>query len=90
MNDHSVALSDDEIAAMFAEGEWAKRFPPTLTLELASELLHTPAKTIRDWRSRGYLAGCVVKPGKHLIFLRDRLIRRIFCEWRTMRNGERK
>jgi len=39
MDDTCLNLSDREIAAAFAAGAWAEKFPPFLTLEQAAELL---------------------------------------------------
>ncbi|MCA9082019.1 MAG: helix-turn-helix domain-containing protein [Planctomycetaceae bacterium] len=76
----NLKLSDGEIEAMFAPREDAKRYPPILTIDQAAALLQVPVGTLRDWRSRGYLTGCSRRVGKHVRFLRDRLVRKVFSE----------
>ena len=78
--DESLKMTDREIAALFAQPVDAERFRPFLTLEEAANLLNVPVGTLRDWRSRGYLQGCCRKAGQRLIFLRDRLVRKVFVE----------
>lgn len=79
MDGSSLKLSDREIAAAFT-GEWAARFPPTLSVDQAADLLHVPRKTIYDWSHRRLLEGCGRKVGKRLVIFRDRLIKRVFNE----------
>jgi hypothetical protein len=79
--DDSLGLTDQEIASWFADPLWAKRFGPILGLEQAAEMLDTPPGTLRDWRSRGRLHGCCRRVGKRVLFVRDRLIKRVFNEW---------
>ncbi len=76
--DDSLHLTDKEIAQMFSQGNYADRFPPVMTVDEAAELLQVPKETLRDWRSRGYLSGCCRKVGKHLRFIRDRLLKKAF------------
>jgi excisionase family DNA binding protein len=71
-------LTAQEIQSLFVEPNWAQRFPPILSTEQAADLLQLPVGTIYDWRSRGQLNGCCKKVGKHLRFLRDRLIAQVF------------
>lgn len=80
MDDRSLELTDAEIAAWFSDPIWVKRFGPILGLKDAAELLSVPPNTLRDWRSRGLLNGCGRRAGKHLLFVRDRLLKRIFNE----------
>lgn len=80
MDDPSLKLTKQEISAAFSDPIWAGRFPPVLSIQQAAELLQVPVKTIYDWRSRGLLRGCCKKIGKHLRFLRDRLMKQIFNE----------
>lgn len=75
---HGLGLSETEISELFSDVNWAKSFPPILTVEQAAELLRVPKKTIYDWSSRGVLAGCSRKVGRHLRFLRNRLIEVLF------------
>lgn len=77
-NDESLRLSDREIAGMFSHPVDAERFPPFLKLDEAATLLRVPAETLRDWRSRGLLEGCCRKLGKHVRFVRDRLVKKVF------------
>jgi hypothetical protein len=75
----ALNLSKTEICSMFS-GAWAEKFPPVLDLEKAAALLIVPEATIYDWSSRGLLRGCARGVGRHLRFVRDRLIQRIFNE----------
>jgi excisionase family DNA binding protein len=78
VKDERLKLTDQEITHTFADPMWAAKFPPILSIQQAAELLQVPVKTIYDWRSRGRLQGCCKKIGKHLRFLRDRLLKQIF------------
>jgi excisionase family DNA binding protein len=49
-----------------------------MTLDEAAALLRIPSETLRDWRSRGLLAECSRKLGKHVRFVRDRLLKKVF------------
>jgi len=71
-------LKPNEISTAFDMGDWAKRFPPVLSIPQVSELLQIPVATIYDWSSRGLLRGCSRKVGKHLRFWRDRVIHELF------------
>jgi excisionase family DNA binding protein len=75
---HSLQLTPDEISALFATGDWATKFPPFLSVQQAADLLLVPKKTIYDWRCRGLLEGCYRKVGRHLRFVRSRLVDLIF------------
>lgn len=76
--DDHLNLTDKEILQSFADPLWSAKFPPVMSVEQAAELLQVPVATIYDWRSRGLLDGCCRKVGKHLRFLRDRLLKQIF------------
>ncbi|HEV3343513.1 MAG TPA: helix-turn-helix domain-containing protein [Pirellulales bacterium] len=76
--DDRLNLTDKEILQSFADPAWSAKFPPVMSVEQAAELLQVPVATIYDWRSRGLLDGCCCKVGKHLRFLRDRLLKQIF------------
>lgn len=78
--DKTFKLGDREIAEMFSRDADAERFPPILSLEQAADLLQLPTGTLRDWRSRGLLSGCSRKIGKHVRFIRDRLVKHLFNE----------
>lgn len=80
MDDQSLKLTDAEIAAWFSDPIWVKRFGPILGLKDAAELVGVPANTMRDWRSLGLLRGCCRRVGKHVLFVRDRLLKRVFNE----------
>jgi excisionase family DNA binding protein len=67
-------LTSKEIAAAFSDPFWAEKFPPILSVEQAASLLQVPQGTIYDWSSRGLLAGCAFRVGKHLRLWRDRLV----------------
>ena len=75
-----LELSAKEIQQAFAAPEWAARFPPVLTVDQAAELIRVPKGTIYDWSSRGLLAGCGRRVGKHLRLWRDKLLLKIFNE----------
>lgn len=68
-------LTREELTAMFADPAWAAKYPPILTVDEAAALLRVPKQTVYDWHSRGLLKGCCHKVGKHLRFLRDRLLK---------------
>ena len=76
----ALRITKEEIAAAFAVGEWANRFPPILTVDQAAELLSIPKATLYSWKSQGKLKGCCQKLGKHLRFYRDRLIQTVMNE----------
>lgn len=78
--DGGLKLTDKEVLQSFADPTWSARFPPVLSAPQAAELLQVPVATIYDWRSRGLLTGCCRKIGKHLRFMRDRLLKLIFNE----------
>jgi Helix-turn-helix domain len=80
MDDQSLKVTDAEIAAWFSDPIWASRFGPILRLNEAAELLRVPPNTMRDWRSRGLLDGCCRRSGKQVLFVRDRLIKRVLNE----------
>jgi excisionase family DNA binding protein len=76
--DVSLKLTAQEVAQSFGEPAWAAKFPPILSIEQVAEMLQVPRATIYDWRSRGLLTGCCRKVGKHLRFIRDKLLFRVF------------
>jgi len=78
--DANLDLSSKEISALFAPSQWAERFLPVLTVDQVAELLSVPKATVYDWSSRDLLEGCCAKVGKHLRFVRDRLIQKVFNE----------
>ena len=51
-----------------------KEYPPILTPQQAAEMLQIPLSTIYDWSSRGRLASCARRAGKHLRISRDGLL----------------
>jgi excisionase family DNA binding protein len=75
----SDKLADKRIAAFFAAPAWAERFPPFLTADQAAELAQIPKQTIYSWSSRGLLADCSVRVGKHLRIIRDDFVRLILA-----------
>jgi excisionase family DNA binding protein len=76
----SLGLTPGEIDALFVHADWAARFPPILSVQQAAELLQVPVKTIYDWSSRGQLKRCSRRLGKHLRFVRSRLLLWAFNE----------
>ena len=77
-HDKSLRLKDQEIAHAFCDPDIAARYGPVLTLEEAAELVRLPLGTMRDWRSRGLLASCAIKTGRHVRLWRDRFIKAVF------------
>ena len=78
--DHPLDLTADEISSAMAGADGAERYPAILTLAQAAELAQVPLGTIRDWRSRGLLAGCSSRPGKQVRIWRDRFIQFLFSK----------
>lgn len=74
------SLTRAEIRQAFSDPQWSERFPPVLSMPQAAELLQVPIGTIYQWRSRGLLDCCSKRVGKHVRFLRDRLIQQVFNE----------
>lgn len=87
--DVSCRLTADELAAPFQDPAWGTRFPPILNIDQAAELLQVPKQTIYDWHSRGLLAGCCRKLGRHLRFFRPNLLSLVFNKGLN-ENGRRK
>jgi hypothetical protein len=77
-NDRRVAMSIEEVRAMFADEASHTAFPPILTVPQAAQLMQVPVATVHDWSSRGLLRHCSKKVGKHLRILRDRFIQHAF------------
>jgi hypothetical protein len=76
-------LSAEEIKQAFASGKGAE-YPVVLSVEKLKELLCLEsAKTIYEWKAKGYFDDAYFKRGKHLFFWRDRVIDAIFNspEW---------
>jgi hypothetical protein len=78
--DEDLRLTDQEIAQCFTDPAFASKFPPVLRTGEAADLIRVPTGTLRDWRSRGLLAGCCRRVGKQVLYFRDRLIKKIFNE----------
>ncbi|QDV20641.1 Helix-turn-helix domain protein [Gimesia panareensis] len=76
----TLKITGDEITQSFSVGEWADKYPPILTIDQAAELLQIPKATLYQWRSAGRLTGCVQRVGKHLRFLRDRLVLKLMSK----------
>jgi excisionase family DNA binding protein len=51
---------------------------PVLTVTQAAELAQVQVGTLYDWSSRGKLAGCARRAGRHLRIHRDRFLAFIF------------
>jgi excisionase family DNA binding protein len=71
-----------DLAALFADPQWAARFPPVLTVKQVAELLGVLVPTVYSWSSRGVLNGCKARVGKYVRFLREPLIRTFWRETR--------
>ena len=71
-------LTAAEVSATFAAEPWASKYPPVLTIQEASALTRVPVATLYDWRSRGLLDDCSARPGRSVLFYRDRLVLHIF------------
>ncbi|WP_417390838.1 helix-turn-helix domain-containing protein [Gimesia sp.] len=76
----TLKITREEITKAFSTGEWADKYPPILTVDQAAELLSVPKATIYQWKSEGKLTDCVQKVGKHLRFLRDRLVLKLMSK----------
>ncbi len=79
----SGSLTMSEITAAFGGSEGDQAFPPILTEPQAASLLHVPIKTLRNWRSADRLTGVWAKPGRHVIYWRDRLVAWAFADSTT-------
>jgi hypothetical protein len=79
-SDRGCDLSAREASALFADPEWAAKFPPVLTVEEAAALARVPPQTIYTWSSQGLLKGCSRRVGKYLRILRDKFIQKMFNE----------
>lgn len=79
-------FSKEELAAKFADPETSRRFPPTLSVSQAAELLQIPKATVYDWSSRGLLRGCASRMGKHLRIDRDRFYQQAFHNFNSERH----
>lgn len=75
-----LGLTDEELAAMFAEPEWARQFPPILRPKAAARLLQIPLSTLYQWNSQRRLDDCWYPMGKHVRYFRNRLLIRLFNE----------
>lgn len=76
----SLKLTAQEIQRAFSDPKWAEAYPPILSVDQAASLLNVPKATVYDWSSRGLLAGCARRVGKHLRIVRNRLVEKIFNE----------
>lgn len=79
-DDRNLKLTDCEITRCFIDAGSAAKFPPVLTTVEAASLLRLPVGTLRDWRSRWLLNGYGRRAGKHVLYFRDRLLKKIFNE----------
>ncbi len=75
----SSSAATKAVAELFDNWE-ANEWPPVLTVEQAAALLHVSKSTLYEWHRRGRLKGCCRRRGKHLRFLRNRLIQAFFFE----------
>tara|TARA_R110002124_G_scaffold259227_1_gene425052 strand:+ start:537 stop:791 length:255 start_codon:yes stop_codon:yes gene_type:complete len=70
-------ISKSEIQNAF-EGQDGQRFPIILTTEEVGQLLHVSKKTIYEWVRKGNLDKTYIKRGKRRLFLRNKLIDKMF------------
>ena len=77
-NDNPNSLTQDEIRLTFDGTEWAKQFPPVLSVTQAATLAGVPEGTIYDWASQGRLSGCSKRVGRYRRVWRDRFIQFLF------------
>lgn len=75
-----LQLTATEIQTAFSAPEWAQRFPPVLSVDQVAELLQIPVATVYQHSSRGLYSRCAMRVGKHLRFIRDRLMAKVFNE----------
>ena len=76
-----LKLNKTSVEGLELFDNWAAdKWPPVLTVDQAAELLHVSKSTLYEWHSRGRLKGCCRRRGKHLRFLRNRLIQTFFFE----------
>jgi hypothetical protein len=73
-----LGLSRDEIEALFNNPQFANEYPLILNTEQVAKLLQLPIATIYQMSSQGYFATCAKRVGKHLRFVRTRLLQAIF------------
>lgn len=73
-------LTQQEIDAICEQATDGRQTPALLTVDEAAKLLRVPKGTIYDWRSRGLLDTCSRRVGRRVLFVRDRLLRRILNE----------
>jgi excisionase family DNA binding protein len=76
----SPRLTQGELEAAFGQDSTVG---PVLTTAAVAVLLSVSKKTVDEWVARGYLDGTFRKRGKHRLFLRDRVLDRVFNgpEW---------
>jgi excisionase family DNA binding protein len=73
-----AAVSQSEVATMFAVEPWSTHYPPMLTIEQVARLLQVSRRTIHQWIAEGKFAGTTSKVGKHRRFLRERVVQNFF------------
>ncbi|QDT22429.1 helix-turn-helix domain-containing protein [Gimesia chilikensis] len=76
----TLKVTQKEVTQAFSVGDWGIRYPPLLSIDQAADLLQVPKATIYQWNSEGKLTGCVQRLGKHLRFLRDRLVLKLMSK----------
>ena len=76
-------LGLDEVSGLFDNSD-GEKWPPVLTPDQAASLLGIAKSTLYEWHRKGRLKGCCRRRGKHLRFLRDRLVQVFFGgeDWR--------
>jgi excisionase family DNA binding protein len=75
-------LTEEELSRPF-HGDWARRYPPILSVRQLAALLNGSPKTIYEWIGKGRLDGAFRKRGKHILIWRDRALDLLFNaqEW---------
>jgi excisionase family DNA binding protein len=71
----ALRLSRDEVARILAG---CPDCGPTLTVEQVTKLLHVRRATLYQWVSQGRLDGAVIRRGKSLTFVAERLLLKFF------------
>jgi hypothetical protein len=78
-----INLSPREIEAAFGSETLRELYPPILDVQQVAALLRLSKKTVYYWAQTGRFDGAFRKRGKHLLFWRDRVVKKIFDgpEW---------
>ena len=74
---YAARLTPEEVAQLFDNPD-GEKWPPVLTPAQAASLLGIARSTLYEWYAKGRLRDCGRKRGKHIRFLRDRLVQTFF------------